>query len=268
VVTRRGKDGNRLLRWRSLNEEENAAIQLALAESVARDADIMIPAPAGKTYLAYQRAGVAFALKRKNTLIADEPGLGKTIQAIGVVNAVPDVQRILIITPASLKINWWKELAAWLVRSFTIGIANGKKWPATDVVIVNYENVDKHRDKIDATDWDLLVVDEAHVLKSPEAKRTQAVLGYEPSLSKAKKLLEKKDGKVLPAAAVRERLGEVSRAPIRAKRKIFLTGTPICNRPAELFSLIRMPVVTATPTRFRFTVGRAGSMRERATSRN
>ena len=82
--------------------------------SRATDNDaIDIPAPAGLSYLPFQRAGVAYALKRKGTLIADEMGLGKTIQAIGIINALgaEQVRRVLVICPASLKLNWQRELS-------------------------------------------------------------------------------------------------------------------------------------------------------------
>jgi len=84
--------------------------------SKATDADIDIPCPEGFAYLPYQRAGIAYAMARSNTLIGDEMGLGKTIQAIGVVNASPDAKSVLVVCPASLRLNWIKEANTWLVR--------------------------------------------------------------------------------------------------------------------------------------------------------
>ena len=74
--------------------------------SKAVDADIDIPKPKGLDYLPYQRAGIAYAMSRDNTLIGDEMGLGKTIQALGVVNASKQANRVLIVCPASLRLNW------------------------------------------------------------------------------------------------------------------------------------------------------------------
>jgi len=84
--------------------------------SKATDADIDVPKPDGYDYLPYQRAGIAYAMSRPNTLIGDEMGLGKTIQALGVVNASPSARSVLVICPASLRLNWLKEANNWVVR--------------------------------------------------------------------------------------------------------------------------------------------------------
>lgn len=188
-------------------EEANAAI----AQSRATNAAVAVPAPDGLAYLPYQLAGIAYAIAHANVLIADEMGLGKTIQAIGVVNATPAIKSVLVICPASLKINWAREMTKWLVRSRTIEIANGS-FPQSNIVIINYDVLLKHRDSIMARQWDLMVVDECHYLKNTKAQRTKAIFG----------------GK----------LQGTTLKPIPAKRRIFMTGTPIVNRPAELWSLV------------------------------
>jgi SWI/SNF-related matrix-associated actin-dependent regulator 1 of chromatin subfamily A len=174
-------------------------------------ADVEVPAPAGLDYLPYQKAGIAFAADKPGVLIGDEMGLGKTIQAIGIVNARPDVRSVLIICPASLKTNWRRECEKWLARPMSVAVANGT-FPEADVVIVNYDVVKKHRAAIDARPWDLLVCDEAHYLKNPKAARTKAVLGGDKG-----------------ADAVE---------PIKAGQRVLLTGTPIVNRPVELWPLV------------------------------
>jgi SWI/SNF-related matrix-associated actin-dependent regulator 1 of chromatin subfamily A len=175
-----------------------------------------IPAPDGLEYLPFQREGIATLCTRKYALLADEMGLGKTIQAIGLINAKPDIERILIICPASLKRNWWNELKTWCVRPMTVHIISpGSDWQPCDIVILNYEQVAKYRDCIDKVAWDLLVVDESHYLKSPKSQRTQAIVG---------KWDEDKSNRVFP---------------IRATRKLWMTGTPILNRPRELWTCLR-----------------------------
>jgi len=191
-------------------EEQKAA---AREQSRATDAAIDIPAPTGLTYLPYQKAGIAYAINRANCLIGDEMGLGKTIQAIGVINADPTIRRVLVICPASLKINWLREMNRWLVIPHRIAIANGT-FPTEDIVIINYDILKKHAASLRAMAWDLLIIDEAHYLKNPKALRTIEVLGkYNKDLSKAI-------------------------TPIPAKQKIFLTGTPITNRPIELWPIL------------------------------
>ena len=176
--------------------------------SRATDAAIDVPAPDGLAYLPFQRAGIAYASAHSNCLIADEMGLGKTIQAVGVINADPGVKTVLVICPASLKINWQRELTRWLVRPTTIGIANGGALQAQDIVICNYDILKKHREALRARAWDLVICDEAHYLKNPKTQRTTEVLGK----------------KEIPA--------------IPAKRRLFLTGTPIVNRPIELWPIL------------------------------
>ena len=192
--------------------EKEAKIEASRAVSV--DADIKLPAPEGMEYLPFQKAGIINACSRPSTLIADEMGLGKTIQAIGVINATPDISKVLVICPASLRINWGKEAATWLVRDFNIKVVDGKKanqpTAQDDIVIINYDIIKKHREFLMSREWDLMIVDEAHYLKNPKAQRTKALLGD-----------EKAD---IP--------------PIAAARKLFLTGTPILNRPIEAQTIL------------------------------
>ena len=149
----------------------------AIQASRATDADVDLPRPAGLDYLPYQRAGIAYASNRTNSLIADEMGLGKTIQAIGVANTT-GAEKILIICPASLRLNWERELKKWLVAPLKIGVVVANDWPeGCDVYVINYDIVDRHRPNIDAIEWDLLVCDESHYMKSEKARRTCAVLG-------------------------------------------------------------------------------------------
>jgi SWI/SNF-related matrix-associated actin-dependent regulator 1 of chromatin subfamily A len=181
-----------------------------IAMSRARTASISVPVPDHLRYRGYQLAGIAYAQERQNTLLADEMGLGKTIQAIGVINGNPNIRKVLVVCPATLKQNWENELKDWLVTPRSIAIVKGQvNWPTSDIVIVNYDILLKWRDAIDAVDWDLLVVDEAHFIKNSKALRTKLVLG---------------NGTRLP--------------PIKAKQKLFLTGTPIVNKPVELWPLV------------------------------
>ena len=101
------------------------------------------------------------------------------------------------------------------MSDLTIGIADGKDYSHTDIVVINYDILHKHQDMLRAYEWDLLVVDEAHYCKSSKARRTKQVLGSWHR-SPAKRL-----------------------APISAKRRLFLSGTPIVNRPIELHPILK-----------------------------
>lgn len=123
------------------------------AESASRasDADVDVPCPAGTSYLPYQRAGIAWIISRfdadqRRVLLGDSMGLGKTIQALGAINASSDIGSVLVIVPASLRINWKRECAKWLVRRSTVVVANSAKdipstWQGDLVVITNYERL-------------------------------------------------------------------------------------------------------------------------------
>jgi SNF2 family DNA or RNA helicase len=186
----------------------------ALEASRAISADIEIPSPEGLDYLPFQKAGIAYSFDKPHVLIGDEMGLGKTIQALGIINANPDIKSVLIICPASLKLNWKRETEKWLIRDMSIEIANGN-FPDADIVIVNYDLLKKYRSALRAKTWDILIVDECHYLKNPKAQRTGEVLG------KWNKSPEK----------------EIK--PIPASRRVYLTGTPIVNRPIELYPILK-----------------------------
>lgn len=223
----RGRDGemdwDTIVWWAPISGEEAARSQEAQAASRATDADIDPPCPDGLAYLGYQKAGIAYALRCDNTLLADQMGLGKTITSIGVFNADPSIMRVLVVCPASLRLNWRREFEKWATRPIEAFVVNGGKpsdWmvPATAngravVAVVNYDVLAKHRKAIDATGWDMLVCDECHFCKNPKAVRTKAVLG---SVTRGKRTAE----------------------GIKARRKLFLTGTPIVNRPVELWPLV------------------------------
>lgn len=187
----------------------------SIAQSKAADTVSEIPAPDGLKYLPFQKAGIEYALNHQNVLFGDEMGLGKTIQAIGIINARPEIKKVLVVVKASLKINWKRELEKWLVRPMKVEIG-GKIWPDADIVIVNYEILDKYPELNQP--WDLLIVDECHFVKNPEAKRTQLLLGYD----------EKKNGEYIHVPGIIE----------KCKYRAFLTGTPIPNRPIELFPIV------------------------------
>lgn len=186
--------------------------------SRAADADLEVPCPEGLAYLPFQRAGVSYSLSRRAVLIGDEPGLGKTIESAGIINVLEDVRRVLVICPASLRINWKRELQKWLVRPLRVAIAMDAVPPpdVADVVILNYDRVWKLRERLRDYEWDIVIADEAHFMKNAKAQRTRAVFGGR----------KRKDEPVDP--------------PLRTKRWVLLTGTPITNRPIELWPLLKV----------------------------
>lgn len=188
---------------------EDVAAKRAIEASKAADVQIEIPAPDGMTFYPFQKAGIAYAMQREATLIADEMGIGKTIQAVGVINGDSSIQDVLIICPPSLVLNWKREIERWMISEREVTII-GAKWPeyASGVVIIGDSRVSKHSDRLREREWDLVVIDECHRLKDPKALRSKAIFGFK------------------------------TKAAISARRKICLTGTPIPNRPMEAQSFL------------------------------
>ena len=204
------EDHSSLSQLLELQMERVKVQQETMKQSKALSSDKIFPAPKGLSYLPYQRAGIEFASGRDAVLIADEMGLGKTIQAIGTINNTPDARNILILCPKSLKQNWLREMEKWDVKGLSVEYnRDGKVFPSSDVVILNYDVVKNFRDQIDARDWDVLVCDESHYLKGPKASRTRAVLGHGKKIN-----------------------------PIIARKRIFLSGTPVVNRPIDLWTTV------------------------------
>lgn len=175
-----------------------------------------IPTPDGLVYLPFQKDGIEWLILHKDALLADAMGLGKTIQAVGLINALPSIKKTLIICPASLKQNWKNEIMNWCVRPVTIQVIDSlSRWVDADITVTNYEQVLKFRKDIDNTKWDLLVCDESHYLKNAKSQRTQRVVGHWDD-DPAKRIY-----------------------PIKADRRLFMTGTPVLNRPKELWTTVR-----------------------------
>lgn len=155
----------------------------------------------------FQEDGARFALTRNHSYLAFDMGLGKTPTAISVINTLR--ADTLIICPPFLVSNWQRELKTWLINPSIDQISNGTTAQTSkeSVIVLPDSLLDRStiQDFIRQRNFELLIIDEAHRFKSPEAKRTKALFG-----------------------------GITSRIP----RVICLSGTPMPNRPIELFSVL------------------------------
>jgi SWI/SNF-related matrix-associated actin-dependent regulator of chromatin subfamily A-like protein 1 len=159
----------------------------------------------------FQRAGVSYLLSQRRAFLADEQGLGKTIEALATLEA-DGAYPAVIVCPASLKLNWLRELEHWLPqRSVQVlrGTGAHRSVGRSDITIVNYEIVAPRLEALCALAPRALVLDESHYCKNATAKRTQAVQRLSAVVPH--------DGLVLA-----------------------LTGTPVMNRPAELIAQLRI----------------------------
>jgi len=169
----------------------------------------------GKKMMPFQRAGVEFVEEADGkALIADQMGLGKTIQALAYLQLHEDLRPAIIVAPASLKNNWKQEAERWLETDDTIYICSGRKPEETieevekhSIVIINYDILPSWVDALTKNMRpQIIIYDESHNLKNSASKRTQA------------------------AAVLSSRIPQ----------RLLLTGTPVLNRPNELWTQLNI----------------------------
>jgi superfamily II DNA or RNA helicase len=134
--------------------------------------------PVGLELMPHQRRVVAAAAEGHRTfLLADEPGLGKTAQALLAAQAA-DAYPLLCVVPSVVKTNWAREAALWTPRrSVTVIHGSGETIDGfADIVVVNYEVLDRHVGWIANHGFRGMVVDEAHFIKNKKSQRSQHVL--------------------------------------------------------------------------------------------
>ncbi len=158
----------------------------------------------------YQCKGTLFAARAGRSLIADDMGLGKTIQAIAAVEILArtvGLERVLIVSPTSLKYQWKQEIEKFCGRSVVVvegGTAKRAERYASDSFykVTNYDVI--HRDLAAVVKWapEMIILDEAQRIKNWKTRRAQSV--------------KKLDSKYV----------------------IVLTGTPLENRLEELHSIV------------------------------
>jgi SWI/SNF-related matrix-associated actin-dependent regulator 1 of chromatin subfamily A len=163
--------------------------------------------------LDHQKIAIEKLAGSKRYILADDMGLGKTTSTI-LAALETGAKKILIVCPASLKINWQREIANYSNRS--VFIAEGKKFSTDDdFVIVNYDILKNFHDtdpkKKDESlllqsNFDLLILDEAHMISNVQAQRTKIINNF------AKKI----------------------------DRVWLLTGTPMTSRPMNYYNLLNL----------------------------
>lgn len=164
------------------------------------------------TLRGYQVFGAQYAIHRERSVLGDEMGLGKTVQALSAFAhlAARGQRRFLVVCPASVQINWLQET----VKHTTLDVhglhgadraAAGRRWLREGgVAVTTFGTLPTLPDDVRGADVAMLVVDEAHYVKNPETRRSQAVVA----------------------------------ALAGAQRALFLTGTPMENRVEEFRSLV------------------------------
>lgn len=205
----------------SLVKQRMAGIKRDFDMSWKTDDEFVPASPDGLEYRGFQKAGVKYGVDKRDVLIGDEPGLGKTIQAVGIANEI-QADKVLIIVPASIRLNWHREYLKWTTNPDAIAQAissskGGPDYNKANVIILSYELAKSpglHAGLLEQK-WDLLILDEAHYLKSTDASRTQAIFGGGNGLFKDNFIAK------------------------NVESIVALTGTPLPNRPRECYTLAR-----------------------------
>lgn len=172
------------------------------------DTDLAIPGLKIEPY-PFQKVGIKFVMESKGrAYIGDEPGLGKTLQAIGVM-LLKGCKRNLVVCPATMKYVWAQKVREWtdlkpLVIDSDTDIDGAML--DTDVLVINYELLKKHLDTLVRQKFGFGVFDEAHYIKNPAAQRSRA------------------------ARTLTRYIDDV----------LFLSGTPVLNRPVELYTSLSL----------------------------
>jgi SWI/SNF-related matrix-associated actin-dependent regulator 1 of chromatin subfamily A len=168
----------------------------------------------------FQKGSIDYARNRTHVLIGDQPGLGKTPIAIALANEWR-AQRVLLICPANIRLQWVRRIHEWSTLPwprYIHAIMSGRNGvnPHAQWTVVSYDlaRTPAIGAQLAAMSFDLLILDEAHYLKTIDARRTRAIFGGG----------ERRDFTALADSA---------------ERVIALTGTPLPNRPRECYTMAR-----------------------------
>ncbi|MFT4123202.1 MAG: DEAD/DEAH box helicase [Microbacteriaceae bacterium] len=143
--------------------------------------------PGGVELMRHQARFVEEARRGHRTfLLADEPGLGKTAQSL-VAASVTGSYPLLVVVPNVVKTNWAREVQKWTPgRRATVVVGDGETLDAySDVVIVNYEILDRHVGWLGRFGFKGMVVDEAHFIKNLKSERSKNVLAISRAIRAA-----------------------------------------------------------------------------------
>jgi len=161
----------------------------------------------------HQKVAIEKLLANNKFILADDMGLGKTTAAV-IASLESEAKKVLIVCPATLKINWAREIENYTDRR--ILIVEGRKWGSTfDYYIINYDILKNYHSTDDESDdvkllesvgFDLAIVDEAHYISNNTAQRTRLL----------NDILDK-----IPKVWL-------------------LTGTPMTSRPINYFNLLKI----------------------------
>jgi SWI/SNF-related matrix-associated actin-dependent regulator 1 of chromatin subfamily A len=186
--------------------------------------ELTIDIPLLKKPFPFQTNGIAYGLEKKRLIIGDQPGLGKTLQSIGIVMGSAAFP-CLIICPSTLKLNWqkeWKEVAGKRAMILSDKVKN--TWPKyhevgmVDVFIVNYESLKKY-----------FVIDG---WKKPEGRFKLGDVQFKTNISLFKSVIIDESHKCKDGSTQQSKF--VMGISKNKEHVMALTGTPVVNKPKDL----------------------------------
>ena len=182
-----------------------------IKDNTVKDVVINYDKYSNRPPLEHQKEAVQKLVENKKFILADDMGLGKTTSTI-IAALEANSKKVLIICPATLKINWKREIENYSNK--LIYIAEGKNFSTdADFVIINYDIIKNFHDpkkkddsEILKSNFDLVIVDEAHYIKNGQAQRTKLINDLVKTVD----------------------------------RLWLLTGTPMTSRPMDYFNLLSL----------------------------
>lgn len=181
--------------------------------------------PPGKELWDYQNATLAYLLARNGGIDGDQPGLGKTPTSIVYCN-VKNAQRVLVICPASVRLQWGERIREWsIIPNVKVAVSLRVKdgiHPTANYQVISYDAARNPAiiRAISKYKWDVLICDEAHKMKNIEALTTRAIIGNSRG--------EYQHGE--------HKMPAISQ---HCRERLALTGTLLLNRPSECYVLFR-----------------------------
>ena len=168
-----------------------------------------LPEKIRKSLYNFQMEGIKFGINHHcRFLLADEMGVGKTLQAISLAYIYRESWPVLVVCPGSMKYNWKGEIQTWLgLKDYRINIINSSRQKLSQEAyfyIISYDLMRNVIKKMRQMTFDFVILDEAHSIKNKDSLRAK---------------------NILPIA-------------VRAKRLIIMTGTPLLAKPYEGYPLL------------------------------
>jgi SNF2 family DNA or RNA helicase len=207
--------------------------------TIRSNSELKIPGLVGEL-LPYQKAGVEYLRNVRKAILGDQPGLGKTIQALATV-AMEGALPVVVVCPNTLKFNWERECNRFF-PSLKVSVMNGTKispLDKSDVIVINYDILNDRIDDILDHGYKSLIVDEAHAIKNG-VRRHVCPICNNSLRSNARNCTKCGTTGVVPSETWSvKRTGAVIRlSKVLDSRALvlLLTGTPVTNRPMELVS--------------------------------